>query len=137
MLLGACAMIRPPRARPKLSQFGLAARAAASRPPISPEVAVMENTAARVMISHLLTTSISLAGERLAVSITSFQFESSDMGPPDREIPRECTVSVKGCEGKRVTEVASRSRQFERKRAGSPELSVTVRAAGAQDWHRP
>src|SRR3990170_1644790 len=110
MLLAAWAMIRPTRARPKLSQFGLDAMAAASSPPISPEVAVMENTAARVMISHLLTTSISFSGERLAVSITSFQFESSDMQPPGRENSRECTVSGTGCEGSGVTEAASRVR---------------------------
>src|SRR3990172_10003019 len=106
MLLAAWAMIRPTRARPKLSQFGLATMAAASRPPISPEVAVMENTAARVMISHLLTTSISFSGERLAVSITSFQFESIDMQPPGRENSRECTVTGPGGKGSRLRDAA-------------------------------
>ena len=39
----------------------------------------MENTAARVIISQRLTTSMCLSGDKLAVSITSFQFETRDI----------------------------------------------------------
>src|SRR3970040_2842595 len=82
MLLAAWALTSPTNPRPKLSQFGFSATAAASSPPIMPEVAVIVNTAARVMINHLLTTSICLPADRLAVSITSFQFASRDIFAP-------------------------------------------------------
>ena len=54
--------------------------ATASSPPISPEVAVIVSTAARVMISQRLTTSILRSGDRLTVSRTSFQLRSNSMG---------------------------------------------------------
>src|SRR5680860_739267 len=81
MLLAACARTRPTSANAKWYQFKCSVSAAASNPPIKPEVIVIEKTAARVMINHLLTTSISLSGERFTVSSTSFQFESRDMNP--------------------------------------------------------
>src|SRR3989304_8516702 len=80
MLLAPWAITSPTTASAKLSQFGRSAMAAANSPPIRPEVAVMEKTAARVMISHRLMTAILLPAERLAVPITSFQLASRDMG---------------------------------------------------------
>jgi len=78
MLFAACAMIKPKKASAKFNQSGLSATAAASSQPIRADVAVMVNTAARVMISHLLTTSISLSEDKLAVSMTSFQIFQID-----------------------------------------------------------
>src|SRR4030042_1091560 len=79
MWLAAGAITSPITARAKLSQFGRSAIAAASRPPMSPEVAVIEKTAARVMISQRLIGSIVFPAERLAVSITSFQLARRDI----------------------------------------------------------
>ena len=73
MLFAAWATTSPTIAsssRPQSTDTSPVSRAAptASRPPISPDVAVIEKTAARVMTSHLLTASgFVMPSGRLAV----------------------------------------------------------------------
>jgi hypothetical protein len=64
----------------------------ARSPPMSPDMKGMENTAARVIINHLLAGSISLSEDRLAVSRTSFQFVKEDIvSLPDDKFPEKST----------------------------------------------
>jgi len=77
MLLVACATTRPSTASAKYPQCGAGAVAAASRPPISPENSVIENTHARVMRSQRDTPSIARPSGRLPVASTCRQLSTS------------------------------------------------------------
>src|SRR6185369_6193171 len=80
MLLVACASTNPSMASAKSRQLHAGAVAAASNPPIRPDVIVIENTQARVMSSQRDTGSMVRPGGRFPVTMICRQLSKSDGG---------------------------------------------------------
>src|SRR5438034_9880892 len=112
MLLAAWAMTRPRSASAKYPQRGAAAVAAASSPPISPEVSVMLKTQARVMRSQRETPSIARPLGRLPVAMIWRQLSSSVPKPGVASSPGTVRVSAMagplGGRARRINPASSR-----------------------------
>src|SRR3990172_2800538 len=115
----------------------------ASRPPIRPEVRDIWKTHARMRTSQRETASIRLSGDKLQVSITSFQLRTSSPGLFARST--ECVTAIRSSwiptdlpgdepgilprSGQRIDESIQRASQAA---APAPDLGASVLAVSGQ-----